>query len=334
MWASLALLAGGLALVSISGFVLTGEIERVSQRFGLAAGLLGIVSALGADAPEISSAVSAIAGGHHELGVGAVLGSNVYNLAALLGLSALVARRGLRVRWRSLVLNAVVALYVTGIAAMLVFHWIGGWLALALVGVVLVVYAVVESLHRETIEGATWLPDRARTFLAGAQRCVERDTRRHKTAKRGGTVDGLAIIPALAAIVLGSVAMVNSAVDLGRRWGIPESLVGIFGLAVLTGVPNTIAALQLARHGRGAAVVSEALNSNSLNVVFGICLPAAIVGFGKATLDAGLALAWLAAMIIAAVAFGVSRGLGKKGGVALLVLYAGFASVVLATTLA
>jgi cation:H+ antiporter len=55
--------------------------------------LLGIVTALGADSPEIASAITALAAGHSDLGVGVVIGSNIFNLAALLGLSALVAVR-------------------------------------------------------------------------------------------------------------------------------------------------------------------------------------------------------------------------------------------------
>jgi hypothetical protein len=43
--------------------------------------------------PEITASVTAIAGGHATVGIGVTLGSNVFNLAALLGLSALIAGR-------------------------------------------------------------------------------------------------------------------------------------------------------------------------------------------------------------------------------------------------
>ena len=45
--------------------------------------LLGVLTAAGADTPEASAAVSALVAGHHAIGVGVVLGSNLYNLAAL-----------------------------------------------------------------------------------------------------------------------------------------------------------------------------------------------------------------------------------------------------------
>src|SRR5216683_5185263 len=61
------------------------ELDRIGERLGFSEALLGMVTALGADAPEIASAVAAVVAGHKETGVGVVVGSNVFNLAALLG---------------------------------------------------------------------------------------------------------------------------------------------------------------------------------------------------------------------------------------------------------
>jgi len=46
---------------------------------------------------------------------------------------------------------------------------------------------------------------------------------------------------------------------------------GMLVLANLTGISNLVAAISLARRGKGSAVMSEALNSNALNLVFGLC---------------------------------------------------------------
>ena len=60
------------------------------RRLGLSEALLGLVAALAADTPEVTSAVTALAHGQHDVGTGVVLGSNVFNLAALIGLGAVV----------------------------------------------------------------------------------------------------------------------------------------------------------------------------------------------------------------------------------------------------
>jgi cation:H+ antiporter len=74
-----------------TSWVLVIRLERTGARIGLSEALLGVVAALAADAPEITSAVSAIADGQQRIGAGVVIGSNVFNLAALLGLGAVVA---------------------------------------------------------------------------------------------------------------------------------------------------------------------------------------------------------------------------------------------------
>ena len=83
--------AAGTAVSLLTSLVLVSRLERVGERLGMSEALLGIVAALAADAPEVTAAVTAVA--HHEqrVGAGVVLGSNVFNLAALLGLGAVVA---------------------------------------------------------------------------------------------------------------------------------------------------------------------------------------------------------------------------------------------------
>jgi cation:H+ antiporter len=69
-----------------------------------------MVVALGADSPEIAAAISALVRGHGEVSTGAVLGSNIFNVACLLGVSAIVAKNGLVVSRAGLLLSGGVAL--------------------------------------------------------------------------------------------------------------------------------------------------------------------------------------------------------------------------------
>jgi cation:H+ antiporter len=88
--AAIEIFSGSILLLSISSIALTGTLERLGTRFGLSGGTLGLLTALGADSPEISSAIFALSLGHNDMGVGVVLGSNIFNLATLLGLSAVL----------------------------------------------------------------------------------------------------------------------------------------------------------------------------------------------------------------------------------------------------
>ena len=315
-----------LTLISISGYVLTGQLERLGARLHFTPGLLGVVVALGADSPEIAAAITALVRGHGEVSTGVVLGSNIFNVACLLGVSAIVAKNGLVVSRAGLLLSGGVALLVTLLAAVLIAGWVPAGLVFVLVLPILVPYVVLSSLHEARVR--RWpLPTRIRDLLCEAVATTELsvDARPGKNTNEGGLFDWLAFVPTLAAIVGSSVFMVESATALGDYWRAPGAVIGILVLATLTGIPNLISAIRLASHGRSTAVVSETLNSNSLNVVFGLCLPAVIIGTPSPNAIALVALVFLPGLtLLGLILTGRSGGLRRTGGVALLGLYAAF----------
>ena len=90
---------------------------------------------------------------HHQRGIGAgvTIGSNVFNLAALLGLGAVVAGRIGRHR-KVVVLGGTVALVIAAVCVLAVAGTIGAGTGLALVLVVLVPYAVLLGARRSVVE--------------------------------------------------------------------------------------------------------------------------------------------------------------------------------------
>src|SRR5262249_57809874 len=103
-----ALFVAGTVVSLGTSYVLVTRLERIGEWLGLSEALLGVVAALAADAPEITSAVAALAAHQSKIGAGVIIGSNVFNLAALLGLGALVAG-GIALHRRGLLLGGLVA---------------------------------------------------------------------------------------------------------------------------------------------------------------------------------------------------------------------------------
>ena len=102
-------------------------------------------------------------------------------------------------------------------------------------------------------------------------------------------------------------------------------------LAVLTSLPNAWTGVRFGLQHRGSALISETLNSNSINIVAGIALPAALGAFGAFSDLAVFDLAWLFGMTAAAlVLFGRRGGAGRSAGAFLIVLYAVFVAVQIA----
>ncbi len=137
-------------------------------------------------------------------------------------------------------------------------------------------------------------------------------------------------MPTLVAVVAGSVVMVRMALILGGRWGVPLTITGTLALASLTGLPNLIAAVRLALRHRGSAVVSETLNSNSLNLIAGVFAPALLLGLAPLSEAGRFAFGWLIGMTVVALALtSVRGGLHRAGGFVIIALYAAFVVVTL-----
>src|SRR5438067_791476 len=140
--------------------------------------------------------------------------------------------------------------------------------------------------------------------------------------------DAPELAAAIAAIVLGSIGMVHAALRLGDAAGLPQVLVGTLLLAVLTSLPNAYTGLRLGRAGRGSALVAETMNSNTINLVGGMAVPALfVVGSDLSGLER-TDMVWLLVTTAAAVALlARRRGLGQAGGIALVAGWVAFAAV-------
>jgi cation:H+ antiporter len=273
----------GIAVVALAATLAASEVlvrgvGRLARNLGLLGGVVGLIVALGADSSEISSSVSAVASGSAATAAGVVFGSNVFNIAFLLGGAALAAGE-VRIHRSVVVLDAGVAIVVTlamGLAVLGEIPIAAAWILMLLV---FIPYITFLFLSPRTIAQLP-LPGRISTFLANASREagvegmeIEAELEDLAAAPGRSWLPVALIVPALAVIVLGSIELVGSAVTLGHRWGVASVLVGIVALAAATSLPNAYAAVRLAMDGRGAAVVSATFNSNTLNLVAGIAVP-------------------------------------------------------------
>ena len=314
-----------------ASWLLVSRLEALAGRAGLSEGMLGLVAALAADAPEITAAVSALA--HHQthVGAGITLGSNVFNLAALLGLGAAVAGR-IALHRKVIVLSGVVALWVAAVSVLVVTGLLSPAAGIGVVAVVFVPYVLVlaaegwpDRLVPRPPAGLTrWLA------TAVAQEEAELEPALHEPAlfesarhprPGGGRADGALAGAALAAVVLASTAMELTATTLGARLAVPGIVTGAIVLAAVTSLPNAVAAVYLANRGRGTAVLSTALNSNALNVIAGFLIPAAIIGLGPPSGPTTLVTAWYAGLT-AAVLAAAYRGSGLRRGAGLAIIAA------------
>ena len=269
--AAIPVFLASIALMLWAASAFARRLDYIGERLGLPETLVGLLTALAADAPELSSAITALVSHQNSVAVGVVVGSNAFNLAAMLGLSAVVATR-VRARHEALEVEAFAGLWFVATCLAVVAGWIGGRVGIALVALALVPYV----------------------FLLGRGEPPEHPRER--------------------------------AIDVWR-----ESRRLVLVLAILTSLPNAWTGVRFGLQGRGSALMSETLNSNSINVVAGLALPAALGSIGVFSGLDKFDLAWLLGMTaVAVVLFGRRAGGGRAAGSLLIALYAVFVALQLA----
>src|ERR1700733_10829899 len=306
-----------------ASWLLVSRLERLGERAGFSEAWLGLVAALAADAPEITSAVTALSRGQDSVGAGGVIGSNVFNLAALLGLAAVMAG-WVGFHRRVVVLAGVPAVWVAAVCLLTVAAVVDPAAGLALTAVALVPYVAVLGMRRVRMERLR-LPARWVRWLVAAVHEEEAELAEAIRPRRGTWRDAVAAAGALLVVIGASTVMEVAATTLGRRYAIADIITGGLVLAVVTSLPNAVTAVYLARRGRGAAVLSTALNSNAINVVAGLLIPASVAGLGPRSGPGLLVAGWYAGLTVLALALAFRRqGLGRLPGAAIIAGYLAF----------
>jgi cation:H+ antiporter len=323
------LFAAGVVVSLAASWLLVSRLERLGERAGFSEAWLGLVAALAADAPEITSAVTALAHGQASVGAGVVIGSNVFNLAALLGLSAVVAGR-IAFHRRVVLLGGGPGLWVAVVCLLTVAGALPVLAGLVLVAAVLLPGTAVLGMGRDRLRGLP-LPAAWTRWLAAAVHEEEDELAEAIRPRRGTWRDGVTAGLALAAVVGASIVMEESATALGRHYAVPGIVTGGLVLAVVTSLPNAVAAVYLALRGRGAAVLSTALNSNAINVLAGLLIPASLTGLGPRSGTGVLVAAWYAGLTLACLLLAYrGHGLRRLPGAVIIACYLAFVAVLLA----
>jgi cation:H+ antiporter len=320
------------AIVSLAtSWVLVTCLERIGERLGLTEALLGVIAALAADAPEITSAVSAVSQHQRAIGAGVVIGSNAFNLAALLGLGALVSGF-IALHRRVVALGGLVAVWIAIWCVLTSAGFVPPWLGLILTSVVLSAYFIALGVSRDALRRIA-LP---RVFTAWLSSAIDEEEEELEEAIRpaiGGSVDVVLALVALVIVVAASIAMERGASTIGHHLHVADAVVGGVALAAVTSLPNAVAAIHLAAKRRGAAAFSTALTSNNLNVVAGFLIPGAIVGVARSNVAGNLtALSYLVLTVLVLVVAFARRGLSRRAGLTVIAGYLLFIAWLLAVT--
>ncbi len=299
------LVVAGLAALIGGAWILVHEAERLAVRLGLRPMLVGLtVVALGTSAPEMIVGASASARGAGELAVGGVLGSNVANVALVLGLG--IVMRPLAVssrllRWELPALGTATVLVLLFGASGTIGR-IEGAVLLALLVVFLVVSAQLGAESGQSRSAEVEVLQPAVSILRGA----------------------VQLLVGVAALAAGSELLVRGATGLAERLDISQVVIGAVIIAVGTSLPELATTAVAALGRRNAIAVGNVIGSNVFNLLGALGLAALVAPLPIDGRLYELELPAMALSTVLLVPLAWREENGRALGVVLLVLYALF----------
>jgi len=257
LWLSLAFLAGGLAVLAWSSDLFVDGAATVARSLGISPFVIGmVVIGFGTSAPELCvSAMSGIAG-HSNLSLGNAYGSCVFNIAAILGVAALI--HPLRVK-PAVALLAGPVLAITAIASGVLLRdgVCGGTESYMLLGA----FVVLLPLY-------CWFDQKSN---AAPKKDAVPDG-----ARKSVWIAVVKLVVGLAALIGASHALVWGAVDVARALGVSELMIGLTIVALGTSLPELASAVASARRGENEFVLGNIIGSNLFNTLAVVGLATAI----------------------------------------------------------
>ena len=246
------LIVGGLVLLFFGADWLVKGAVTMALHLGLSPLIVGLtVVALGTSLPEALVSVQASLDNQGGIALGNVIGSNILNIALILGLSALI--QPLKVD--SHIVKADVPLLVGASFLLMVlledFHISRMEGALLLLGIVFYVCGNIMTVKRTSPE---------EDKMEGME--IPEDPSKNLFRDIGFLILGLI------ALAFGSSFLVSGAVDLARIWGLSEALIGLTIVSIGTGTPELATALMAAYRKTADIAIGNAVGSNLFNIMF------------------------------------------------------------------
>ncbi len=160
LWLAFVFLVAGIGLLVLGAQLLVTGAVSIATALGVSSLVIGLtVVAVGTSLPELATSLIAIFRGETDMAVGNVVGSNIFNIGAVIGAPAIFFGAGIPVAPSAiaidlpLMLAAAVALLPIAFTGFVMARWEGGLFVLLYVGYVL--YLVLDSTGHDAAEGFT-----------------------------------------------------------------------------------------------------------------------------------------------------------------------------------
>lgn len=312
---SILILLAGLALVIIGADLLVDGASAIARKAGLSEFLIGMtIVGIGTSMPELVVSFTGALKGSADIAIGNVVGSNIFNVFLILGLTALVSPVAISPenKRRDIPVNIIVTLLLIlfGMSHTLLglgkSDTISAWK-----GIVFLVLFVLYMLM---------------SFKTGKTDTTEDSTGAEPAAEKKIWLAILMVLGGLGGLIFGGDIFVDSACEIARSAGLSEKFVAITILACGTSLPELVTCVVAAAKKKGALALGNIIGSNVSNI---------LLILGTSALVCPLSFANIKAIDLGAVALGSialltsawtgrNNRIGRGDGVAFLLMFAAY----------
>ena len=228
----------------------------LAENWGMSKAMIGLtIVSLGTSAPEIFVSIMAATGGNPELAFGNAVGSNIANVALVLGVTALIA--ALPVKQGLLKQDLPALLAVTFITGFLLHDLILSQDdAFVLIGMLLILMYLLFRYKKEHPEEAQSEAEEVEDFELKES--------------------VFAFLIGLVTLVVSSKMLVWGAIDIASQLGVSQIVIGLTIVAIGTSLPELAASVASARRGHHDIALGNIIGSNILNILAVLSVAAVI----------------------------------------------------------
>lgn len=325
MWLAVVAVLVGLAILVWSADVFINGATLLAKKLRIPSFLIGlIILGLGSSAPEMVVSVLAAMQGSPELALGNAYGSNIINIALVLGATTIISPIIIR---RSIVKRELPLLVL--ITALAAWQLRDGLLsqadgALLLGGLVLVLaIQIVLGLRDRNQDPDVTADDQTSTHKSSTDQPIAATKEPSLTRSMGSLFVGMLML------ILSSQSIVWGAVELATFWGLSELIIGLTIVSIGTSLPELVASLAAARQGEHDMALGNIIGSNIFNTlgVVGLAAIIAPITANPVILSRDIFMMSILTLLLFALcifAFLTNRNFGRTSGITLMLCFFGY----------
>ena len=239
------LIVGFVFLIKGSDFFVDGA-SSIASLLKIPTIIVGLtIVAFGTSAPEAAVSITSSLAGNNAMAVSNVIGSNLFNILMVIGLSALLGE----LLMEKDVLNQDLPFLVAITVLFAVFIFIG-WNISTIEGIILLIILIgyiIFLIRKSKKSSESNIVEEAKLSLPKSV---------------------MFIIIGIAGIIIGGDLVVDSASNIALAFGMSETLVGLTIVAIGTSLPELVTSLTALKKGENQLVIGNVIGSNIFNILF------------------------------------------------------------------